>query len=87
MSKYGNQIHYGDVICPYCKNEYQREAADYSEDRRIEKCDNCGKKFHTYDDFSVAHNTQPDCELNGDEHTVFVNYFCITCGKYKGDGK
>ena len=32
-----------DRVCPYCGNSYQVECEDYSEDERVEECDECGK--------------------------------------------
>ena len=57
-----------NVICPYCKYEYQPEAEDYSEDTREEECHKCGKKFWVWQAFSVDHHSKPDCELNGEQH-------------------
>jgi DNA-directed RNA polymerase subunit RPC12/RpoP len=57
-----------NVICPYCKHEYQPEAEDYSEDTREEECSECGKKYHLWQVFTVDHHTKPDCELNGEQH-------------------
>lgn len=57
-----------NVICPYCKHEYQPEAEDYSESTREEECSECGKKYHVWQAFSVDHHTKPDCALNAEEH-------------------
>jgi len=57
-----------NVICPYCKHTYQPEAEDYSDDAREEECGKCGKKYHVWQEFSVAHHAKPDCTLNGEEH-------------------
>ena len=56
------------AICPYCKEQWAVEMEDYSEDRRIEECFGCDKKFYLEEQFSVEHVTSPDCELNGEEH-------------------
>ena len=57
-----------NVICPYCKHEYQPDTETYSEDNREEECGKCGKKYHLYQSFSVEHTTKPDCDLNGESH-------------------
>ena len=54
--------------CPYCGYKYQPESEDYSEFDRVEECDECGKKYHAHDVFSVSHWAKPDCELNGEQH-------------------
>lgn len=87
MQEYHDQTDSCNVICPYCQNEYQPEAESYDEDSVVEECDNCGKKYHRYDSFSVDHNTRPDCALNGLEHQFVpagsskLKYmFCAICG-------
>ena len=78
-----------NVICPYCKHEYQPEAEDYSEDERIEECDECGKKYTISQSFSVTHHSEPDCEINGLEHdwrprdlrSGRTHDFCEECGQ------
>lgn len=79
-----------DVVrCPYCKHEYQPESEDYSEDTRTQECDECGKKFHLYQDFTVTHCVKPDCELNGEQHKWdFVRsspdyQSCDVCDKWR----
>lgn len=85
MSKYENQFDSINAICPYCKNEYQVESEDYSESIRVEECDECGKKYHIYQELSVEHNTEPDCRINGEkhnyEHYKGNYYICNVCGK------
>ena len=80
-----------NAICPYCGNSYQVEAEDYDEEGGIEKCDNCGKKYFLQTSFSVTHNTQPNCRLNGEEHTWEKQTWktppehykvCTICGEY-----
>ena len=68
MSEFEDQIDGCNVICPYCKSEYQPEAEDFSEDSREEECHDCGKKFYAYDSLTVDHHSRPDCELNGEQH-------------------
>ena len=91
MSDYVEQMDDVDVICPYCNERYQPEAADYSEDERVEECESCGKKYHHWDTFSITHETQPDCELNGEAHKFgeilqgdYISHtFCTICGHLK----
>lgn len=85
-TKYEDQIDSNNVICPYCKYEYQAENEDFSEDTRVEKCEECGKKYHLHDSWSVDHHTRPDCEINGDQHkwearqlTQGPHDFCSVC--------
>lgn len=73
-------------ICPYCGCSYQVESEDYSEDTREEECEECGKKYHSSDMFSVDHFARPDCVLNGDDHkweplpiTGGHHDFCSVC--------
>ena len=67
-AKHKHESSDANVICPYCKHEYQPEAEDYSEDTREEECSQCGKKYHVWQVFSVDHHAKPDCELNGEQH-------------------
>lgn len=67
-SKYEDQCHDTDAICPYCKGGYQVENEDYSEDVQEIECEECGMKYYLHQSYSVEHNTSPDCELNGEEH-------------------
>jgi len=75
-------------ICPYCKHSYQVESEDYTEDTYEEECEECGKKFYSYDSFSVTHYANPDCELNGEDHKWEskscgngFHDFCSVCDK------
>jgi len=85
------QIDGCNVICPYCEESYQREIEDYSEGERVEECEGCGKKYHTWDCFSVDHHTTPDCEINDEEHewenftsrTGAKALICAKCGSAK----
>jgi len=63
-----DQIDSDNSICPYCKHESHVESEDYSEDERVEECEECGNKFYLYQVFSVDHRTTGDCELNGEKH-------------------
>ena len=89
MSKYKSWSDNSDVICPYCKYEFQPEAEDYSDDVVVEECGGCGKKFHRYDDLTITHYSKPDCDLNSDNHeweeyqSIFGDYYrtCKVCGK------
>ena len=47
-----------NIICPYCGDEYQAEGEDYSEDEIEETCDNCGKEYIRWTEFSVTHHTK-----------------------------
>ena len=89
MSKYEDQMDDCYAICPYCESKYQVEGEDFHEDSRPEKCDNCGKQYHINQSFSVTHNTEPDCGLNGDKHQYEpftfkdgrTKGFCEICGQ------
>lgn len=89
-SKYDDEYDDNNVVCPYCKGEYQPEGEDYSEDSREEECDDCGKFYHVHQSFSVTHITTPDCDLNGGQHewekeSNGINTFnhCLICDSYK----
>ena len=90
MSQYIETIDDNNRICPYCGYSYQVEAENYSEDVRVEECDECGKKFYAQDDFTVTHYAVPDCILNGEQHKYNPNKkggyykFCSVCDKYEG---
>ena len=88
MSEYTDQSDDNHVICPYCGHSYQPESEDYDTDEREENCEECGKNYYLSQEFSVTHNTQPDCKLNGDEHDykpIDLNGkkvpLCTVCGK------
>jgi hypothetical protein len=89
MSKYEEQYDHNNSICPYCKNRYQVEGEDYSEDIHDIECSECGKKYYLYQSFSVTHHTTPCCELNKEQHQferiVFKDGkeadFCMICDK------
>lgn len=92
MTEFDDHYDDNDSICPYCGDRYQVESEDYSEDERVEECDNCGKKYFLCQIFSIDHHTRPDCEINGDEHQFQFEqtknggaYFCKVCGKCKID--
>lgn len=59
MSQPESQMDDCNVICPYCLHEYQAEAESYDSDEREEECDNCGKSYLRYDEFTVTHHTRP----------------------------
>lgn len=48
-----------NVICPYCRHEYQAECEDYTENEVEDECDECGKSFLRWTEFSVTHHTKP----------------------------
>lgn len=85
MSQYIETMDGDGRICPYCGYNYQVESENYSNYVRIEECDECGKKFYSYDSFSVTHYAIPNCELNGLEHSYKDGSYCLICGKYKGN--
>ena len=62
MSEPESQIDDCNIICPYCRHEYQPESSDYSEDVRDEECEECGKIFSVWQGFSVTHHTAPKKE-------------------------
>lgn len=84
--KYENQLDDNYAICPYCNNKWEVESEDYSEDSRKIECD-CGKKYYLHESFSITHHTDPNCELNGEQHQferIKLNNgkeadFCIIC--------
>ncbi len=90
MSEYTDQVDSCNAICPYCEEEYQVEAEDYSENSRIEQCDSCGMKYHIHQEFTVDTRTTPDCEINDKKHDLKWTetrsgeaYFCEVCGVCK----
>lgn len=90
IGKYEDKYDDNNMICPYCGSKYQVESEDYSEDPRVEECDECGKKYHAVQSFSVTHISTPDCELNGESHVWEpvkirngVHDFCSICNKCK----
>jgi len=91
MSEYNEEIDGTNMICPYCKHEYQPEAESYSEDEEAETCDGCGKKYYARQDFCVDHWSRPDCELNGEKHqweernlnNGETRDFCAECGEIR----
>ena len=68
MSKYKDTSDDCMMICPYCQHSYQVETEDYSEDDRVEECQECGKKYNCRQSFSVSNMASADCELNGELH-------------------
>lgn len=85
MSRFEHTSDDCEVICPYCEYSYQREAEDYDRSERVEECEDCGKHFVTYDDFSVTHFAMPDCGANDEEHAWACSapgvITCGVCGK------
>lgn len=87
--KYEDQCDGNNSICPYCKEAYQVESEDYSEDTQEIECEGCGMKYYLHQSFTVEHHTTPDCELNGENHQferVKLNNskeadFCSVCYK------
>jgi len=53
-----------NIICPYCKYEFQPEGCDY--DRECEdECEGCGKTFTVVPEYSVTYWTYPIEEVKG----------------------
>ena len=48
-----------NVICPYCKHEYQAESEDFDETEREEECESCERIYLVYQSFFVMHHTRP----------------------------
>lgn len=88
MSEFNDVYNDLDVECPYCGYKYQPEGETFSEDERVEVCDECNKSYHLRQSFSVTHQTRPDCEINGGKHDYQpINLrdgrshnFCTVCG-------
>ena len=87
-TQYENEIDSCNVICPYCKAAYEPDGETFSEDPRIEECDECGKQYHLHDSWTIDHHTSPDCEINGEQHkwearqlTKGPHDFCSVCDK------
>ena len=88
MSKFEEHADPNNSICPYCSHSYQVESEDYNEDTREIECDDCGKKYLEHQVFAVETTTEPDCDLNKENHDyVRVGernlMKCSICGKYK----
>ena len=88
MSQYEEEMDGNNIICPYCRHEYQPEGEDFGEDERIEECEDCGSKFYHHDEVTYEHHTRPDCEINGEDHKWYTivlrsgdkHDFCEVCG-------
>lgn len=63
MSEFESQADDNLAICPYCKETYQPEAEDYSEDELEIECFHCEKKFYLSQVFSVSHQTRPSFRM------------------------
>ena len=86
MSLFDENIDSCNRICPYCNYSYQVEAENYSEDERVEECDECHMKFVAFESFTVDHFARPDCSINGLDHKLEKRsgaYFCSVCGACK----
>ena len=66
--EYQDQNHDSERICPYCKTGYQVDDENYSKDEGVEKCEGGGMYYHFTIEYTVDHNTSPDCKLNGKDH-------------------
>ena len=88
---YGTVYDDCNVVCPYCEDKYQPEPEDTNEESRIRKCENCGKNYHLHQSIDISHVTDPDCEINNQEHDFLLKqlkngekaYFCKKCDKCK----
>lgn len=88
MSRFQDQHHDSNSVCPYCGHSYQVESEDYSENTREDECSKCGKKYYLTQSFTVTHETRPDCVLNGAEHRWIKGRSpgfesCEECDKYR----
>lgn len=86
VQKYDDQYDNNNSICPYCGDEYQVEAEDYSEEPRAVQCQECMMMYYLRQNFEVTHIATPDCELNGEKHKFEImenKTFkkCCICGK------
>ena len=87
MSDYDDTLSSGDWVCPYCGSQQHVESEEYSEDSRVEECDECGMNYHAYESFEVDHHAVPDCDLNKIDHKWMVStrnsefYHCEICGR------
>lgn len=89
LPKYTLEINDNDVECPYCHNKWQLEGEDFSEDAVEEECE-CGKKFYRECCISYDVRSRPNCELNGEQHTVVSDgeyKSCSTCDAFLGTDK
>lgn len=48
-----------NVICPYCKTEYQDSWDYFKNDEDDYVCDECGRKFDISIDYSVTYSSKP----------------------------
>lgn len=91
FSDFSLKINDNDVECPYCGSKHQLEGEDFSEDRVIEECDDCGKKFFRYSTIRTDVRCEPDCGLNGQEHADHPDgdgyRSCSTCDAFLGKAK
>ena len=87
MSKFEEKSDDYYSICPYCGHKYAVESEDYGDqDERQEiYCEECEMKYYLNQDYTITHQTKPDCKLNGQNHNYefFKNSrhrFCTICG-------
>ena len=86
MSKYEDKFDDEGYKCPYCGYKTVCDDWGFDYDGVEEECCECGKKFYATASHSISFESEPDCELNGDEHDLRFDdvrdcYFCKTCGK------
>ena len=72
--------HYETYECPYCNHEqeYEEEAETEVVDEVVE-CTNCSMKFLGNRRITVKHTSQPDCSLNGIDHSWVKEYDWLVC--------
>jgi hypothetical protein len=72
-----------ECICPYCKYSWQPEPCDFHDDMQVEKCAQCGMRFHSYDEVEITHYAMRDCEINNEQHEADPGkVLCSKCGKF-----
>lgn len=90
MSTFDNKYDDGDHrICPYCSHKFEVESCDHDEMGGDRECEECGKKYKYHEYTTVTHVTEPDCQLNGEDHdyddhdlgNLGIVKFCKICGQ------
>ena len=89
MSRIHGEIDDNNVICPYCKYFFQAEGGDFNESSEDLQCDECGKFFEVCMVIMYDYRTEPNCELNREQHDYILNQYgntpdymsCVICGK------
>lgn len=89
MSKFEDTSESLGYKCPYCGSQHECDDWGYDYDGQEMECDECNKKFYATANHSVDFDSEPDCELNNEDHVLTFYkkhdngdaYFCDTCGK------